>query len=85
MGVREAQKLECASGGLQFNGHIATDGSLLGKTGKWRACGWAVMQLDYDEEMVPLRGMYGSVEAELEVQCTIERAELTAFLAFSGN
>ena len=33
-----------------FRGHVATDGSLLGKTGKWIACGWAVVQLDYDEE-----------------------------------
>ena len=23
-----------------FRGHVATDGSLLGKTGKWEACGW---------------------------------------------
>ena len=37
-----------------FKGHVATDGSLLGKTGKWRACGRAVVQLDYDEEMGPL-------------------------------
>ena len=44
------------------------------------ACGWAVVQLDYDEEMGPLFGMYGSVEAEFEVQRTIKRAELTAFL-----
>ena len=38
-----------------------------------------MVQLDYDEEMGPLRGMYGSVEAEFEVQRTIKRAELTAF------
>ena len=61
-----------------FRGHVATDGSLLGKTGKWRACGWAVVQLDYDEEIGPLYGMYGSMEAELEVQRTIKRADLTA-------
>ena len=53
---------------------------LLGRTVKWRACGWAVVQLVYDEEMGPLHGMYGSVEAEVEVQRTIKRAELTAFL-----
>ena len=52
-----------------FLGHVATDGSLLGRTGKWRACGWAVVQLDY-----------GSMETELEVQRTVKRAELTAFL-----
>ena len=37
-------------------------------------------QLDYDEEIGALYGMYGSVEAELEVQRTIKRAGLTAFL-----
>ena len=47
---------------------------------KWRACGWAVVQLDYDEEMGLLHGMYGSMEAELEVQRTIKSAEMTAFL-----
>ena len=37
-------------------------------------------QLDYDEEMGPLHGMYGAMEAEYELQRTIKRAELTAFL-----
>ena len=54
---------------------MAIDGSLLVKTRKWRACCWAVVQLDYDEEMEPLYGMYGSMEAEYEVQRTIKRAE----------
>ena len=39
-----------------------------------------MLQLDYDEEMRPLHGMYGSMEAEYEVQRTIKRAVLTAFL-----
>ena len=39
-----------------------------------------MVQLDYDEEMEPLCGMYGSMEAEYEVQRAIKRAELTAFL-----
>ena len=30
------------------------------------------MQLDCDEELGPMHGMYGSSEAELEVQCTIK-------------
>ena len=47
---------------------------------KWRGCGWSVVQLYYDEEMEPLHGMHGSMESELEVQRTIKRAELTAFL-----
>ena len=42
-----------------FKGHVATDGSLLRKTEKWGACGWAVVQLDYDGEMGPLYGMCG--------------------------
>ena len=40
-----------------------------------------MVQLDYDGEMGPLHGMYGTVEAEFEVQRTIERAELMAFTA----
>ena len=44
--------------------------------------GWSVVQLDHDEEMGPLHGMYGTLDAELEVQRTIKRAELTAFLCF---
>ena len=63
-------------------GHVATDGSSLNIAGKWGACGWAVVQLDYDEETEPLHGMYGSMEADFEVQRTIKRAELTAFLCF---
>ena len=64
----------------EFKDHVATDGSLLGTAGKWGACGWSVVQLDYDEELGPLHGMYGSMEAEFAVQRTIKRAELTAFL-----
>ena len=57
-----------------FKGLGATDGSLLEKDGKRRACGWAVVQTDCDEEMEPLHGMYGSMGAEL-----------TAFLCFVGK
>ena len=39
-----------------------------------------MVQLDHDEEMAPMRGMYGTLEAELKVQRTIKRADLTAFL-----
>ena len=41
-----------------------------------------MVQLDYDDEPGPLHGMYGPMEAEIEVQRTIKRAELTAFLSF---
>ena len=61
-----------------FMGHVATDGSLPGTAGKWGARDWAVVQLDYDEEMGPLHEMCGSMKAEYEVQGTIKRAELTA-------
>ena len=39
-----------------------------------------MVQLDYDEEMGPLLGMYGSVKAEFELQRTTKTAELKAFL-----
>ena len=44
-----------------------------------RACGWSVVQLDYDEELWSLHRMHGSMEAELEVQRAIKRRVLTAF------
>ena len=40
-----------------------------------------MVQLDFDENLRLLYGMYGSMEAEIEVQRTIKRAELTAFLS----
>ena len=43
-----------------------------------RACGWSLVQLDHDEEIGPMHGMYGTLEAELVVQRTMERAELMA-------
>ena len=39
-------------------------------------------QLDHDEEMGPMHGMYGTLDTKLEVQCTNKRAALTAFLCF---
>ena len=60
-------------------GHVATDGSLLGIAGKWEARGWSAAQLNYDGELGSLHGVCGSMEAELEVQRTIKRADMTAF------
>ena len=60
--------------------HVVTDGSLLGVRGVWDAYGRPVVQLDHEEEMGPVRWMYGTLDAELEVQRTIKRAELIAFL-----
>ena len=37
-------------------------------------------QLHHDEETGPLHGTYDPMDAELEVQRTIQRTELTAFL-----
>ena len=54
----------------------------LWNAGKWRKCGWAVVQLDCDEELGLLHGMYFSTEAEFEVNRTIDSAELTLFLCF---
>ena len=33
-------------------------------------------QLDHDEKVGPMHGMYGTLDAELEVQRTIKRSEL---------
>ena len=38
------------------------------------------MQIDHDEEMVPMHGMQCTLDAEFEVQRIINRAQLTAFL-----
>ena len=46
VGIRKAQKLEHASGRL-----VAPRGHRQLLAGKWGACGWAVVQLDYEEEM----------------------------------
>ena len=37
------------------------------------------------EELGPLRGMYGPMEAEFAVQRTIKRAELTVFFCLLKN
>ena len=42
-----------------------------------------MVQLGHDEELGPVHGVYGTLDVELEVQRTIKRAELTAFLCLS--
>ena len=54
-----------------FKGHVATDGSLLGTSGKWGEC--AVVQLDCGEELEPLHGMYGSMEAVTAFLCLLKK------------
>ena len=44
----------------RFRNHVATDGSLLGVSGKWSACGWSAVQRDHDEEMGPMHGVDGT-------------------------
>ena len=63
-----------------FRDHVTTDGSLLAVRGRWAACGWSMVQLDQDEKMGPTHGMYRTLDAELEIQRTIKRAELPVFL-----
>ena len=63
-----------------FRKHVATDGSLLEVSGRWSACGWSVVKLDHDDDMIPMLGMYGTLDAELEVQRTIKRAEFLCLL-----
>ena len=41
---------------------------------------WSVVQLDHDEDMVPMHGMYGALDPDLELQRTVKRVELTVFL-----
>ena len=60
-----------------FLSHVATDGFLLGIAGKWAPYGSSVVQSDFDGELGPVYGMYGTMDAYLEVQRTIKRTELT--------
>ena len=76
VGVREAQELGFASRRLQ--GPRCYGRLFAGKSRKVGSV-WLWVQLDYDEELGLLHGMYGSMEAAFEVQRTIKRAELTAF------
>ena len=49
-------------------------------SGKWRACGWSVTQLDHEGDMGPMRGLYVTMEVKNEVQRTRKRGELAPFL-----
>ena len=59
-----------------FKDHVSTDGSLFGVE-----CVWvSVVQFGHDEEVVPMHGIYGTLDVEFEAERTINRAELEAFL-----
>ena len=40
-----------------------------------------MVQLGHDEEMGPVHGMNGTLDAKLEVQRTIKRGDLSVFLS----
>ena len=47
-----------------FRAHIAVVGSLKGVSGRDAACGWALVQRDYDQKEEPWYATYGSMLAE---------------------
>ena len=49
-------------------------------SGRRAACGWAVAQLDFDQDEEPFYSFCGTTLAELKVQRTINRAELWTLL-----
>ena len=55
------------------------DGSVKRVSGRDAACGWAVVQIDYDKVEEPRCAIYGTMLAELELQRTINRRELWGF------
>ena len=68
-----------------FRNHISIDGSSKEVSGREAACGWAVVQLDEDEDEESLQAHKNAMLAELEAQGTIKRAEMWAFaMALSG-
>ena len=54
-------------------------------SGSCTACGWSVVQLRHNEEMGPMHGLHGTLDAELVVQRAVKRAELTAFWCLLGG
>ena len=48
----------------RFRGQTVIDGSSMGGSGREAACGWAVAQLDDDEENELWRAGYGTMTAE---------------------
>ena len=60
--------------------HVATDGSLLGKAGKMELAAGLWCSLTTMKRWGHCMGCMVSMEAEYEVQRTVKRAELTAFL-----
>ena len=44
-----------------------------------------MVRLDHDEDMGPMHGMYGALDPDLELQRTIKRADLTAFIRHFGR
>ena len=79
--VREAQRAgACQQKGSKTTLSLTALLWVVLESGKHVVDHRSVVQLSHDEELGPLHGMYGSMEAELEVQRTNKRAELTAFV-----
>ena len=63
-----------------FKGHVATDGSSLGRAGKWGACGWAVCSWIVMRRWGPYMGCMAPWKQILRSSQASKRTELTAFL-----
>ena len=79
--VGDAQELGHAS--RRFSRPCRHRWHFVGGYRRWGACGWSVVQLDHDEELGPMHGMCGTLDAELEVERTIKWMELSTFLQSS--
>ena len=75
MGIREGQKLETRSR-KPSGPHCAR--WLTARTAGMASVRWSVVQLDHDGELGPMRECFGPIEAGIEVQRTINRADMTA-------
>ena len=74
VGIREVQKLETRSR-KPFGPHC--DRWLTARTAGMACVRWSVVKLDH-EELEPMREHFGHIEAGIEVQRTINRADMTA-------
>ena len=59
--------------------HITIGASLKGIPGRHGAYGWSVVQLDHDGEAEPTHASVGVIEAGVDVQRAMKRADVTAF------
>ena len=74
VGIRDVQKMEIRS---RKPSGTQCDGWLTARTAGMACVRWSVVQLDH-EELEPMREYFGPIEAGIEVQRTINRADMTA-------